>query len=336
MGHCSAKHGFSPLVFCSQTYKPFRGACAFFFWIYPPSSVKNQATALQTEISTSEVTKRIHMLRGCQVMLDRDLAEIYEVETRILKRQVRNNIDRFPSDFVFTPTEDELETLRSKFRILNVGSSSDGCSRRSPRSKFRILKSEDGSVETRSSSFATMAFTELGVAMISSVLNSKTAAHVNIAIMRVFVQLRKGTTSQQHDLMPKLESMENMFKQRFDQLQAHLQNHGAPAASLQRVPPKHQPVSTIQNAVARYFGLSSDDLKSASRTQAVSLPRQIAIYLARKNLGMGFTEIGQHFGGRDHSTVLHSYRKILSDSETNIMIRTAVDVLQNEIRPMLS
>ena len=52
MGHCSAKHGFSPLVFCSQTYKPFRGACAFFFWIYPPSSVKNQISSRAREVWT--------------------------------------------------------------------------------------------------------------------------------------------------------------------------------------------------------------------------------------------------------------------------------------------
>ena len=76
---------------------------------------KELTTALQTEISTSEVSKRIYTLRGCQVMLDRNLAEIYEVETKVLKQAVKRNIERFPEDFLFEPTKHELEILRSQF-----------------------------------------------------------------------------------------------------------------------------------------------------------------------------------------------------------------------------
>ncbi len=99
------------------------------------------------------ITGKIVMLRGMKVMLDRDLAELYGVETKVLKRQVRRNIDRFPSDFMFELTKDELTDWRCQF----VTSNSDKMGLRYP----------------------PMAFTEQGVAMLSSVLNSKRAIQVN-------------------------------------------------------------------------------------------------------------------------------------------------------------
>jgi hypothetical protein len=108
------------------------------------------------------IEKRIHVLRGKKVMLDRDLSALYEVETKQLKRAVRRNIDRFPEDFMFELTKDELENLRCQF-----GTSSWGGERYLP-----------------------LAFTEQGVAMLSSVLNSKRAILVNIQIMRAFVRIR--------------------------------------------------------------------------------------------------------------------------------------------------
>ena len=96
-------------------------------------------------------------------MLDQDLAEMYGVETKQLKRQVKRNIERFPKDFMFELTKNEFENLRSQ-----IGTSSWGGTRYMP-----------------------MAFTEQGVAMLSSVLNSKTAIEVNIRIIRVFTKLRE-------------------------------------------------------------------------------------------------------------------------------------------------
>lgn len=96
-------------------------------------------------------------------MLDRDLAEMYGVETKQLKRQVKRNIDRFPKDFMFELSTKEFENLRSQ-----IGTSSWGGVRYSP-----------------------MAFTEQGVAMLSSILNSKTAIEVNIRIIRVFTKMRE-------------------------------------------------------------------------------------------------------------------------------------------------
>ena len=109
------------------------------------------------------ITSRIYQIRDHKVMLDRDLAELYGVETGQLKRAVRRNIDRFPEDFMFELSKEELENLRCQ-----IGTSSWGGTRYQP-----------------------MAFTEQGVAMLSSVLNSKRAVQVNIAIMRAFVQMRE-------------------------------------------------------------------------------------------------------------------------------------------------
>ncbi|MFC1844619.1 ORF6N domain-containing protein [Thermodesulfobacteriota bacterium] len=105
-------------------------------------------------ISVEAITSRIYFIRNHKVMMDRDLAELYDVETKQLKRAVRRNIDRFPGDFMFELTDDELEILRCQF-----GTSSWG----GPR-------------------YIHMAFTEQGVAMLSSVLNSKRAIQVNIQI----------------------------------------------------------------------------------------------------------------------------------------------------------
>jgi len=119
-------------------------------------------------------------------MLDQDLAELYAVETKQLKRAVRRNIGRFPEDFMFELTDDELHDLRCHF-----GTSSWGGLRYPP-----------------------MAFTEQGVAMLSSVLKSERAVKVNIAIMRAFVQLRAMAT-QYEGLLRKVEAMERKYDAQF-------------------------------------------------------------------------------------------------------------------------
>ena len=105
------------------------------------------------------VMNKIYFMRGKKVMLDNDLAELYGVETKRLKEQVRRNIDRFPDDFMFELTKGELESLRSQIATSKKG-----------RGGVRYLP---------------MAFTEHGVLMLSSVLNSARAIQVNIRIMRV-------------------------------------------------------------------------------------------------------------------------------------------------------
>ena len=112
-----------------------------------------------------EVIKhRIYEVRGLRVMLDRDLAELYNVETRALNQAVRRNINKFPEDFMFVMTEDEMNAWKSQFVMSN---SIRMGMRRPP-----------------------VVFTELGIAMLSSVLRSETAIQVNINIMRAFVAIR--------------------------------------------------------------------------------------------------------------------------------------------------
>lgn len=109
------------------------------------------------------IQSKIYEIRGQKVMLDRDLAELYQVETRVLNQAVKRNIKRFPSDFMFQVTEDEFEILKSQFVISSWGG-------------------------VRKLSFA---FTEQGLAMLSGILNSDVAIEVNISIMRAFVAVRR-------------------------------------------------------------------------------------------------------------------------------------------------
>lgn len=111
------------------------------------------------------IQSKIYEIRERKVMLDRDLAEMYGVETRILNQAVKRNIDRFPKDFMFQLTDEELDIWRSQIVMSN---SIKMGMRRNP-----------------------YAFTELGVAMLSSVLNSKTAIQINMGIMRAFVAIRQ-------------------------------------------------------------------------------------------------------------------------------------------------
>ena len=117
-------------------------------------------------VQAAQIEQVIHVIRGERVMLDTDLAELYGVEVKALNQQVRRNQDRFPADFMFQLTEEEWAALRSQFVTLNAG-----------RGRHR--------------KYAPYAFTQNGVAMLSSVLRSPRAVQVNIEIMRAFVRMRR-------------------------------------------------------------------------------------------------------------------------------------------------
>ncbi|MFH1128488.1 MAG: ORF6N domain-containing protein [Candidatus Omnitrophota bacterium] len=137
-------------------------------------------------ISVEVIATKILMIRGKKVMLDRDLAELYEVDTRQLTRQVKRNIDRFPEDFMFQLTKEELQNL-----MCQNGTSSWGGTRKLP-----------------------YAFTEQGVAMLSGVLHSKRAIKVNIQIMRAFIQLKRMLLTNV-GLRRKIEEMEKKYDKQF-------------------------------------------------------------------------------------------------------------------------
>ncbi len=136
---------------------------------------------IENKISLADevIVNKIYFIRGKKVMLDRDLAELYCIETKHLKRQVKRNIERFPDDFMFDITKNEFDNLRYQ-----IGTSSWGGTR-----------------------YNYMVFTEQGVAMLSSILNSKIAIQVNIKIIRVFTKIREMLETNK-DILIKLDELQ--------------------------------------------------------------------------------------------------------------------------------
>jgi hypothetical protein len=134
----------------------------------------------------------IYTIRGLKVMLDRDLARLYCVETKALNRSVKRNLRRFPSDFMFQLTQSEIEDLRYQFGTANISA------------KSRTLP---------------FVFTEQGVAMLSSVLNSEIALDINIKIMRTFVELRQMIASQPEYVL--LKETVNRIESRMETIESN-------------------------------------------------------------------------------------------------------------------
>jgi len=141
-----------------------------------------------SESDLSKVESKIYMIRGHRVMLDHDLATLYQVPTSRLNEQVRRNLRRFPEDFMFQLSNQEFSALISQFAISKEGR---GGRRKSP-----------------------LAFTEQGVAMLSSVLKSERAADVNIEVMRAFVKLRQVLISDR-TLEKKIQELELKYDGKF-------------------------------------------------------------------------------------------------------------------------
>ena len=144
--------------------------------------VKATSASLQP---LESIENLIHVIRGKQVMLDRDLARLYGVETRVLNQAVQRNIERFPDDFMFKLSKEEAESSRSQFVMLNE---EDELSR----SQNATLKVKQG----QNIKYLPNAFTENGIAMLSSVLRSPMAIATNIHIMRAFNAMRHFIGSQ--------------------------------------------------------------------------------------------------------------------------------------------
>ena len=144
---------------------------------------------MATGIPVESIVTKILLVRSEKVLLDKDLAELYGVETKRLKRAVRRNINRFPKDFMFQLTEKEFDNLRSQF-----GTSSWGGARYLP-----------------------MAFSEFGVVMLASVLNSERAIQVNIQIVRIFTRMREMLSSHK-EVMQMLEKIESKLAEHDNQI----------------------------------------------------------------------------------------------------------------------
>lgn len=132
------------------------------------------------------IEQKIYLVRGQRVMLDRDLAALYEITTGNFNKAVSRNIDRFPSDFMFKLNKEEFRNL-----IFQFGTSRWGGTRKNPR-----------------------VFTEHGILMLSSVLNSKRATQVNIQIMRTFIKMREMLSAHK-DILRRIEEMEKKYDSQF-------------------------------------------------------------------------------------------------------------------------
>ncbi len=153
------------------------------------------------------ITKAIYVIRGQKVLIDSELAEMYGVELKRLNEQVKRNLDRFPEDFMFQLSADEWENLKSQSVI-----SSDEDSLRSQNATLNddSLRSQSVTLEKgrgKHRKYMPYVFTEQGVAMLSSVLNSPTAIQVNISIMRVFVKMRQWAANYE-ELVKKIDEMQ--------------------------------------------------------------------------------------------------------------------------------
>ncbi len=146
-------------------------------------------------IPNETITSKIYLIRGQKVMLDRDLAELYGVETKQLKRQVRRNIERFPASFMFELTIEENESIRSQIGTLKKG---------------------------RHSKYSPFAFTEHGILMLSSALNSNKAIKMSVHIIETFVQLRKLVNNYE-EIMIKIQQMESKYRLQFGEIYEVLQ-----------------------------------------------------------------------------------------------------------------
>jgi len=146
---------------------------------------------MKPAVSVQRIENLIYMIRGHKVMLDTDLAELYGVETRALKQAVRRNKKRFPDDFMFELTKEENRSLRSQNVILERG---------------------------KYSKYLPFAFTEQGVAMLSSVLNSERAIGVNVELMRAFVRVREMLGAHR-ELAVKLKELETHIQDHDEQIQ---------------------------------------------------------------------------------------------------------------------
>ena len=155
------------------------------------------------DITPILVESKIFLIRGKQVMIDRDLAELYGVETRVINQAVKRNLERFPEEFRFQLTSEEYDFLRSQFATSKVEkdrlrsqSVTLNNGKDSLRSQIATLDEENDSLRGKHSKYLPYVFTEQGVAMLSAVLRSETAVQVSIRIMNAFVQLRHYVSSQ--------------------------------------------------------------------------------------------------------------------------------------------
>jgi hypothetical protein len=168
----------------------------------------NENIVTEVVVTPEIIKERIYIIRGKKVMIDRDLASLYEVETGQLNRAARRNIDRFPEDFMFELTKEETKNWICQIGISNGDSETENW-------KSQFVTSN--STLKQSLRKPPLAFTEQGIAMLSSILNSKRAIQVNIQIIRIFTKLREMIDAYK-ELREKVEEMEKNNEVNFSEI----------------------------------------------------------------------------------------------------------------------
>jgi hypothetical protein len=267
------------------------------------------------ELTVTSISKQIYKVRGTGVLLDSDLAQLYQTETRILNQTVRRNLERFPEDFMFQLRKDEFEVLISQI----VTSKKET---RGGRQKLPLV------------------FTELGVGMLSCILNNNRAIQVSVTALRAFAQVRyRGIPEDQTELMEKVDFLKREIlelKQSYLRMESKLDLSFSTDRNLivGNTPLRKRDslqIERIQVAVSRYYQVSVSILQSKARSATVSLARQICMYLIRELTDLSYQKIGSHFGGRDHSTILHACGQIKSLQDKDIETREALFTIQSWI-----
>jgi phage regulator Rha-like protein len=165
------------------------------------------------------IQNRIHEIRGEKVMLDRDLADLYEVPTKSLNLAVKRNIKRFPKDFMFQLTKEEFESLRFQFETSNSNADPSRFQNETIKNKGSLRLQNETLKKGRGqhTKYMPYVFTEQGVAMLSGILNSDKAINMNIAIMRAFVEIRR-IVLQQGDIREQLKQIQHRIVEHDTQL----------------------------------------------------------------------------------------------------------------------
>ena len=233
------------------------------------------------------IEKKIYLIRGQRVMFDSDLAQLYGVETKVLNQAVKRNLKRFPGDFMFRLTKEEFENLRSQIVASSL------------RSQIVTLKPDRG----RHRIYLPYAFTEQGVAMLSSVLNSNRAIKVNIAIMRVFVNIRRLVSANRiiltelNQLEDKVQSHDKKIRTIFEvihkQSETKLLSPKTPFSNKKTV---RDIIATCQEYiywVDKYFSRVGLDLLSESLN--VKKVKDVRILMASKEVNEKFLSLYSDF-----------------------------------------
>lgn len=278
---------------------------------------------MATELSVNQMSQLIYLVRGMRVMLDYDLAELFEIETKNLKRLVRRNTERFPTDLMFELSIEEQEYVSAK------------------KSKLPQVNGEKTHGGIR---YAPFGFTQGGVAMLSCLLSGDRPIQVSIYAMRAFSLGNHIRDENRSDAIAKVDEVKRDIRElsakydklvnSVDQMLAKESVRVEKAIPLVPEPLMMKKVEKIQKMVAQVYRVRISDLSAKSRSKDVTLPRQVAMFLVRKYTGLSYSEIGSYFRRKDHTTVMHACSKVQElqkqDAVVDSDLKAIVDCLSLE------